>query len=139
MNARSARSLSSLASFLPDLQACRLWAVAVFLSALVWLFLMTAAPASHSLGANELAVLVGAAFLLGVAYGSVFAAVVLIGRVFFRKLGETVPLALPDSRAFKVALLMYLVHTASVGLLLLAGMWKPSWPWYFGLVPYIWQ
>jgi len=104
-----------------------------------WLSLFLVLSRRDSVGAAGVAVLVAGALLLGVAYGSFFTSIVLAARAAFKRLGDTVPLALPPIHAVRVALLAYAVHIVALGVLFVSGLWKSSSPWYLGLIAQLWN
>ena len=91
------------------------------------------------MGATGLAVIIGAALLLGLAYGSCFASVVLLGRAALKRLGDEVALNLSPAQAVRVAVLAYVVHVVALGVLFASGLWQLSSPWYLGLLALLWS
>jgi len=139
MNINRHRPKTLLMQCLPDGSTGKLWAVAVFACFAVWALFLLVLSRRESYGFEGLVVLIGAAALAGIAYGSLVTATVLLARAAFKFLGDTVPLKLSPARTVRVAALAYVVHLAALGVLSALGMCKHDSPWYFGLLPMLWQ
>jgi hypothetical protein len=125
--------------WLPNAALSRLWLAAAVICAAVWVYLLSEAGNTLATsGATGIATFIGSALLLGLAYGSLGLSVFVLARTAALAL-ERVPLGNQPPLQLRVALLMFAVHIGSVGMLALLGVWRQPWPWFLGLVPFLWS
>jgi len=132
--------LIDFTAWLPDRYSAVSSAVASVGFAVLW-FAVFFVGLGVSVGPSDIAfwVYVVGALLLGTAYGCFTVAGALLASALIRLIDSRSKFWLPLPRALRVSATLFGCHLLSIMLLASLGMWKQSWPLFFGLAPYLWQ
>jgi hypothetical protein len=130
---------SKLKSWLPDRKASSTALWCSFACAIAWFALYAVEPGFSVAQPLSFFIFAYGALLLGIAYGCMMAAVMLVGTAVLQVKSADGERWMSLPQAARVALTLLAVHSIAIGLLALAGMWKPEWPWFFGILPFLWR
>ena len=117
-------------------------AVVCAVTAAFWFVLFVATEPDHqsqNISFAGLAVYAGGSLLSGAAFGCFYGAVLVAANGLLNRASSKVKAFESGPRAIRVPFTFWLAHVGFVGTLAFFGMWKQPWPWFFGVLPFLWQ